>query len=125
VLLEQRLRQDGERVEWGDAYTDHGLVFARDDGRPLRLDLVSKRFLELAMEVGRPQLTLHGLRHGAASLMLAAGVDVALVSKRLGHSSVAITADTYSHLLAGVGREAAERAAALVPRAAPAIERAV
>jgi integrase len=60
---------------------------------------------------------VHDLRHGAASLMLAAGVNIALVSKRLGHSSVAITSDTYSHMLEGVGREAAERAAALVPRA--------
>ena len=48
--------------------------------------------------------------------MLAAGVPLAVVSKRLGHSSVAITSDTYSHLLEGVGRKAAERAAALVPR---------
>ena len=48
--------------------------------------------------------------------MLAADVPLAVVSKRLGHSSVAITSDTYSHLLEGVGREAAERAAALVPR---------
>src|SRR5690242_17702530 len=48
--------------------------------------------------------------------MLAAGVDLAVVSKRLGHSSVSITSDTYSHLLEGVGRAAAERAAALVPR---------
>ena len=45
-------------------------------------------------------LPLHGLRHGAASLMLAAGTDIALVLKRLGHSSVSITADTNSHLLA-------------------------
>jgi integrase len=48
--------------------------------------------------------------------VLAAGVDLALVSKRLGHSSVAITTGTYSYVLAGVGRDAAERAAALVPR---------
>ena len=48
--------------------------------------------------------------------MLAAGVPLAVVSKRLGHSSIAITSDTYSHLLEGVGRQAAERAAALVPR---------
>ena len=47
--------------------------------------------------------------------MLAAGVPLAVVSKRLGHSSVSITSDTYSHLHEGVGREAAERAAALVP----------
>lgn len=116
VLLAQRLRQDTEREPWRDAYTDHGLVFCREDGDPLRLDAVSKRFRELAAEAGAPALTLHGLRHGAASLMLAAGVDVAIVSKRLGHSSIAITSDTYSHLLDGVGREAAERASALVPR---------
>jgi hypothetical protein len=48
--------------------------------------------------------------------MLAAGVPLPVASKRLGHSSVSITSDTYSHLLEGVGREAAERAAALVPR---------
>ncbi|MCU1690869.1 MAG: integrase family protein [Jatrophihabitantaceae bacterium] len=49
--------------------------------------------------------------------MLAAGVSMAIVSKRLGHSTITITSDTYSHMLAGVGRDAAERANALVPRA--------
>ena len=48
--------------------------------------------------------------------MLAAGVDMAVVSKRLGHSTITITSDTYAHLLEGVGRDAAERARALVPR---------
>ncbi len=56
------------------------------------------------------------MRHGSASLQLAAGIPIAVVSKRLGHSSIAITSDTYSHLLDGVGRQAAEAAAALVPR---------
>lgn len=125
VLLAHQLRQREERAEWGTAYVDHDLVFAREDGHPLRLDAVSKRFTELAAEVGMPALTLHGLRHGAASLMLAAGVDIALVSKRLGHSSIAITSDTYSHLLGGVGRAAAERADALVPRAVLGVEQVV
>jgi integrase len=116
VLLAHRLAQDAERLEWGRAYTDHGLVFARENGSPLPLDHVTKRFHELAVAAGLRPIRLHGLRHGAASLMLAAGVDLALVSKRLGHSSISITSDTYSHLLEGVGREAAERAAALVPR---------
>jgi len=78
--------------------------------------VVTKRFGELCDAAGVRRVRLHDLRHGSASLMLAAGIDLALVSKRLGHSSISITADTYSHLLAGVGREAAERAAALVPR---------
>jgi len=116
VLLAHRLAQDAERAAWGAAYVDHGLVFAREDGNPLPLDTVTKRFRELCTAAGVRPVRLHDLRHGSASLMLAAGVDLALVSKRLGHSSIAITADTYSHLLGGVGREAAERAAALVPR---------
>ncbi|WP_408909597.1 tyrosine-type recombinase/integrase [Streptomyces solicavernae] len=62
------------------------------------------------------RVRLHDLRHGQASLMLAAGVEMATVSKRLGHSGIAITSDTYSHLLGGVGRDAADRASSLVPR---------
>ena len=116
VLLAHRLTQDAERQEWGIDYVDHGLVFAREDGNPLPLDHVTKRFRELCQAAGLRPIRLHDLRHGAASLMLAAGVDLALVSKRLGHSSVSITSDIYSHLLEGVGRAAAERAAALVPR---------
>jgi integrase len=48
--------------------------------------------------------------------MIQAGVPLALVSKRLGHSSISITSDVYGHLLEGAGREAAERAAALIPK---------
>jgi integrase len=117
VLLDQRLRQDADRGTWRDAYADHGLVFARGDGNPLPPDRVTKRFAELCDDAEVRRVRLHDLRHGSASLMLAAGVDLALVSKILGHSQIAITADTYSHLLEGVGRDAAERASALVPRA--------
>jgi hypothetical protein len=60
---------------------------------------------------------LQDLRPGQASLMLVAGVPMAIVSKRLGHSSLAITSDTYAHLLEGVGQQAASATAALVPRA--------
>lgn len=121
VLLGHRLSQDTERLTWGEAYRDHGLVFAREDGSPLALDAVTKRFVELAREAGLRPVRLHDLRHGAASLRLAAGVPLAVVSKSLGHSSSSFTADVYSHLLEGVGREAAESAAALVPRARTAV----
>ena len=63
-----------------------------------------------------PRKRLHDLRHGAASLQIPAGIDQAGVSKRLRHSSYSITADTYTHLLEGVGRQA-EAARAIVPRA--------
>lgn len=117
VLLALRLTQETERAAWGEAYRDHGLVFAREDGTPLDPSAVSKRHAELARAAGVRHVRLHDLRHGAASLRLAANVPLAVVSKQLGHSSLTITADTYSHLLAGVGREASQRAADMVPRA--------
>jgi integrase len=116
VLLTVRLSQDAERATWGAAYNDHGLVFAREDGSPLDPGQLTKRFVQLAADAGLPRARLHDLRHASASLMIQAGVPLALVSKRLGHSSISITSDIYGHMLEGAGREAAERAAALVPR---------
>ena len=116
VLHAHRAAQDAERAAWGRAYVDHGLVFAREDGSPISPDVVSKRFQDISESAGLPRVRLHDLRHGAASLRLAAGVDIAVVSKQLGHSTITLTSDTYSHLLHDVGRQAAERAMALVPR---------
>ena len=117
VLNVQRHDQDRERAQWGLAYDEHGLVFTRRGGSPLPQESVSTAFAQLAAEADLRHVRLHDLRHGQASLMLTAGVPLALVSKRLGHSSIAITSDTYTHLLEGVGRDAAESAAALVVRA--------
>ncbi len=125
-----QLRREEERRKRKSAYLDHGLVFAHEDGDALRPDHVSElfggligavRFEDDAHLPDRERrrlrrVRLHDLRHGQASLMLAAGVDMAIVSKRLRHSTVTITTDLYSHLLGGVGRDAAERAASLVPR---------
>lgn len=119
VLLTHRLEQEAEREAWGEAYADHGLVFAREDGNPVSPDHVTNRFAALTEAAGLRRVRFHDLRHGQASLMLAAGVPLAVVSKRLGHSSVQITSDTYSHLLEGVGQAAANAAAALVPRSGP------
>ncbi len=91
-------------------------MFTREDGSGLHPEYVTRHFHALTKAAGLRQLRLHDLRHGQASLMLAAGVPLAVVSKRLGHSSLALTSDTYSHLLGGVGRSAAEAAAARVPR---------
>ena len=117
ALLGHQLRQQQQRDEWGSAWVDSGHVFTKEDGTPLHPETVTKRFRELSDAAGLRPVRLHDLRHGQASLMLAAGVPMAVVSKRLGHSSLAITSDTYSHLLEGVGQQAATAAAALVPRA--------
>ena len=119
TLLAHRLEQDERRAAWGSAWVDSGLVFAREDGSGWHPDYVSAQFGRLIRTAGLRQVRLHDLRHGQASLMLAAGVPLAVVSKRLGHSSVSLTADTYSHLLEGVGRQAAEAASGLVKRNRP------
>jgi Phage integrase family len=111
-----QLAQAPERSAWGTGYVDQGLVFTRENGEHLHPEFVTRHFQVLTRAAGLRDVRLHDLRHGQASLMLAAGVSMAVVSKRLGHSSIAITSDTYSHLLEGVGRDAAERASALVPR---------
>lgn len=122
VLLHHQVQQGLEKMAWGEAYSDHGLVFCREDGNPLSPSSVTGLFHRLTDGVRMPdgpklrRVRLHDLRHGQASLMLAAGVDMNIISKRLGHARSSFTADTYAHMLDGVGRDAAEKAAALVPR---------
>lgn len=76
------------------------------DGEPLRPDSLTHAFSRFANELGLP-LTFHGLRHGHASLMLAGGVHLKVVSDRLGHSNIGITADLYSHVAPALDDEAA------------------
>jgi integrase len=69
---------------------------------------VTKLFKRLVAQADLRLVRWHDLRHGAASFMIAGGVDVAVISKRLGHSSIRIPADVYGHLLPGAGRQAAD-----------------
>jgi integrase len=116
MLLVHRLTQDGQRSQLGAAYADHDLVFAEDDGNPWHPNYVTKTFTKITRDAGLRRIRLHDLRHGRASLMLAAGIDITVVSKMLGHASIRTTADTYSHLLEGVGKAAAEAADSLIVR---------
>ncbi|PRY37166.1 site-specific recombinase XerD [Geodermatophilus tzadiensis] len=117
ALLQVRLGQDLDRQGWGDAYQAHDLVFARENGAPLRPEYVTRRFVALAKAAGLRQVRLHDLRHGAASLMLAAGVPMAIVSKMLRHSSIGITVDTYGHLSEDTARTASDAMAAALEQA--------
>jgi integrase len=117
ALLQVRLGQDIDRQSWGDAYEGHDLVFARENGAPLRPEYVTRRFVALSQAAGLRQVRLHDLRHGAASLMLAAGVPMAIVSKMLRHSSIGITVDTYGHLSEDTARTASDAMAAALEQA--------
>jgi integrase len=115
VLRAWRKQHREERLAAGPAWHDTDLVFTREDGSGWHPDYVTHRFGKLVARHRLPKISLHKLRHLAASLQIAAGVDIAIVSKRLRHSSIKITNDTYGHLIGTVGRDAAEAAAALVP----------
>ena len=93
---------------------DGDLVFARDNGLSWNPEQVTRWFKQLAHRAGLPPIRLHGVRHSHATSALAAGVDVKIVSIRLGHSRSSITADIYQHALPGLDREAAQRMADLI-----------
>ena len=96
-----------QRLEYGDLWSNTGHVFTQPDGSPVDPDIISKRFPKLVKTNGLPHLTFHGLRHAYASLALLAGVSPKVVSECLGHSSIAITMDIYSHCMPGMKAEAA------------------
>jgi integrase len=108
VLRDHRRRQQAERRSWGSAWVDSGLVFTREDGRPLSPEVISRRFKVAARRADVPVIRFHDLRHTSASLALAAGVAIKVVSDRLGHSTSGITADLYTHVTPAVAREAAD-----------------
>ena len=117
VLRSHRATQAAERLPCGTIYQDAGLVFCREDGSPIHPEYVSRHFKELSAAAGVPTIVLHGLRHTHASHALAAGVDMTVVQRRLGHSTLALTSDTYTRVLPKVAREAAELVAAMVREA--------
>jgi integrase len=107
VLREHRAWQAERRLASGSGYEDSDLVFAVGDGRPLSPNNVSQAFLRLEKRLGIEPVRFHDLRHTAATLMLKAGIHPKIVSERLGHSTINITLDTYSHVLPDMQREAA------------------
>lgn len=108
LLRRHRVRQAEERMAVGEAWEDHGLVFPSEVGTPLDPDNLSHLFSKICRTAGLGHWHLHELRHSGASLMLAQGTDLYVVSEVLGHSSIAITKDVYGHLVEGQKRAAAE-----------------
>ena len=92
----------------GALWQDYGLVFASETGTPMDPDNFSHSFARLCERAGLGHWHPHELRHSGASLMLAQGTRLHVVSEVLGHASIAITKDVYGHLLEGDKRAAAE-----------------
>lgn len=108
VLREHKRRQDGRKR--AGAYRDYGLVCCRPDGSPIVPSTLTTYFRGWVRR--HPEfagMTFHGLRHTHATLLMAAGVHPKIVSERLGHSSINITLQLYTHSLPTLQKEAAAR----------------
>ncbi len=114
VLKRQAGQQLADQVEKGDKWTDTRLVFTKENGEAWHPEVVS-RFFRAAVKRSRlPVIRLHDLRHTHATLALRASIHPKVVSERLGHATIAITLDTYSHAIPAMQEEAAVRIAELV-----------
>ena len=118
VLKAWRKVQLAERMAWAGVWTDTGRVFTREDGTPLRPGAVSEHFAVVVARLGLPPVRFHDLRHGAATMLLAAGQPPKVISETLGHSTVAFTMDVYTEVAEELAEAAAVAIAAFIPRRA-------
>jgi integrase len=115
ALRIHRRRQAEEQLAAGSGWVNTaGRVFTRSDGAALIPEGVSRNFRTLSAAAGVPVIRFHDLRHTSASLALAGGVPMRVVSDRLGHSTIAITSDLYTKVYDDVARDAAERIAKML-----------
>ena len=111
LLRRHKIAQNEERLRLGTIWQDQALVFPSPHGTPQYRRIFYRDYMAIVRASGIQDLAglnWHALRHTAASLWIKAGVDVFVVSRRLGHSNPAFTMRTYAHLLPGQQRAAAE-----------------
>jgi integrase len=113
VLKEHRTAQLEARLkagaDWAPGPGLEDLVFTSRTGKPILPRNVNRALEAVLRRAGLPQLRFHDLRHSHATLLLKKGVNLRVVQERLGHSTVAMTLGTYSHVLPDLQREAAEK----------------
>ncbi len=108
ALREHLMRQMVDIEHLGDLYKDQGLVFTTDTGGPINPSNLRQRSLSpLLKKAGLPHIRFHDLRHTCATLLLSKNTHPKFVQELLGHATIAITLDTYSHVLPGMGNQTA------------------
>ena len=108
ALRAHRKKQLEEKVRRADLYKDHGLIFASGVGTLVHPEnMVKRSFKPLLERSGLPEIRFHDLRHTCATLLLGRGIHPKFVQELLGHATIAMTLDTYSHYLPSMGDQAA------------------
>lgn len=108
VLKKQRVKQNLERLRAGNVYQDHNMVFTQETGEYVNPTAVNGLFARFMKQSGISVIRFHDLRHTHATILLQMGVNPKIVAERLGHSSVQITLDTYSHVLPSMKKDLAD-----------------
>lgn len=114
VLREHKARQEKERITAARLWQDSSCVFTTPIGTPIGPRNDDREFKKLLTRAGLPSVRLHDLRQTAASLLLAQNVPARVVTEILGHSQIALTMNTYSHVAPVVSREPADRLARML-----------
>ena len=102
-------RETSEQLRAGSKWRDNGLVFATGKGTPLDAqNIVNRYFKPLLKRAGLPEIRWHDLRHTCATLLLSRGTHPKLVQHLLGHATIQLTLDRYSHWIPSMGRATAD-----------------
>ena len=101
--------QEKGRLEFGSTWIARDLVFPEKNGDFIVANTLLRRFHRLLKEIGLPRMRFHDLRHSTATLLLSMGVPLKVVQELLGHSSIDITANIYSHVLPSVHKDAMDK----------------
>jgi len=109
LLRDYKTWQDETRKEWKQQYQKTDRLFTQGDGKVYYPDCLTQWFSSFIQRIGLSHVSLHSLRHSNATLMIAGDVDIATVSRRLGHSNTSVTLNIYTHALKSRDRLAAER----------------
>ena len=113
-LERHKERQEAEKGKLGEAYEDKDMVFCREDGVPIHPDAFYGKFGKLLKKADLPHFRVHDLRHTFATMMLKQEVHAKVVQEILGHSTISVTLDTYSHVLPGIKEESMEKMQAII-----------
>jgi integrase len=108
VLADHKRKQSAKRLRLGSEWQDHGLVFPTTIGTPFNISSLTNKYFKPATAELPPTYRLYDLRHTHATMLLSEGVNPKVVAERLGHSTIVLTLDTYSHVLPDMQKQAAD-----------------
>lgn len=114
-LKKHKKAQAAERLTWGNDYQKHNLLFAKENGEPMRPDTFYETHIKLIGEAGLGHVRFHDLRHSVASALIKKGFTLKDIADLFGHSSIVVTGDVYGHLTKEQKHDTTQSLVSLIP----------